>query len=55
MLSELLEGGAEAFGIALEFQSIQHKGHTVDLFLEARALHVANRLRQSHWVTRAEL
>lgn len=55
VLSELLEGGIEAFGIGVEFWGIQHKGHTVDLFSEVRVLHVANCLRPSHWAIWAEL
>lgn len=54
MLSELLEGGAEAFGVGHDFRGVHHKGHTVDLFIQAWPLHIAHSLRP-HWLIWAKL
>lgn len=55
MLSELLEGGAHAFGVGLDFRGIYHKSHTVNLVFEAWILHIAHSVRQSHWPIWTEL
>lgn len=54
VLSELLEGGAEAFRVGHDFRGVHHKGHTVDLFIQAWPLHIAHSLR-AHWLIWAKL
>ncbi len=54
VLSELLEGGAEAFGVGQYFRGIHHKHHTMNLVFKAWPLHVAHRLRP-HWLIWAKL
>lgn len=54
MLSELLEGGPEAFGVGQDFRGVHHKGHTMDFVIEAWPLHIAHSLRP-HWLIWAKL
>ncbi len=42
VLSKLLEGGAEAFGVGQNFRGVHHKHHTMDLIFETWLLHKAH-------------
>lgn len=54
MLSELHEGGSEAFGVGQDLSGVHHKGHTMDLLFEAWPLHIAHSLRP-YWLIWAKL
>lgn len=53
-LSQLFEGGAEAFVAGWDFQGVHHEGHTVDSVPEAGRLHVTRRFC-ANWLIRTEL
>lgn len=52
---ELLERRGQTFMVGGHFNGIQHEGHAVDLFLQARPLPVAKSLRRIHWLNWTEL
>lgn len=54
VLSQLLEGAAEAFGILQHLWGIHNKHHAVDSVSKTRCLHVAHGL-WAHWLVWAEL
>lgn len=53
VFSELLERGAQSFGIGVDFWRIHHKHHTVNLVFEARFLYEAH--VRSDWLFCTEL
>jgi hypothetical protein len=44
VFSELLEGGAQTFGVTGHFRSIHHKDDTVDLVFKRRLLYIPHSL-----------
>lgn len=49
VLSEMLESGAQFFGVWWDFGGVHHEDHTVDLVFEAGLLYVASSLR-ANWL-----
>lgn len=54
VLSELLEGVSQAFGVSLDFGSIHHEGHTMDFVFKTWSLHVFCGVHD-HWLNWVKL